>query len=516
MRRIVSLWLPQFPVERLTRACQRPDHSRSITKTLPFALVAAGPKGLRLTACDGLALRLGLRPGLRLADARARAPHLDSTLHEPEKDAAALLELASWSERWSPWVAPSPPDGLFLDVSGIAHLFGGEPRLIADMQGRFLSLRLTARFGIAGTIGAAWALARYASNPVSFASSAGWQEALASLPVEALRLEAETVTLLRRLGLKTIGHLCSIPRRELARRFRGADKAQQVLLRLDQAAGIIDEPLSPLRDPPQFCASQNLEEPLSSAGGICAMLDDLAAELCRRLERASAGATRLTLVLFRSDGSRALVTAGLSRPSRNPVHLARLLKPKLDGLDAGFGIDAMRLAAEETGAVELDRPCLLSGAHHPGHGFAELSDRIANRHEEARIARFFSLERHWPEYAERLIPPASLSPRQKKDGPGRMRPLTLFDRPEEIRVMAEVPDGPPVRFVWRRVRHRVRRCEGPERIAPEWWRAGEKMQLARDYYAVEDEAGRRFWLFREGIYENAAPAPRWFLHGLLP
>ncbi len=352
--------------------------------------------------------------------------------------------------------------------------------------------------------------------PLSFASSAGWQEALASLPVEALRLGIETVTLLRRLGLKTIGHLCSIPRRELARRFRGADKAQQVLLRLDQAAGIIDEPLSPLRDPPQFCASQSLEEPLSSAEGIGAMLDDLAGELCRRLERANAGATRLALVLFRSDGSRAHVMAGLSQPSRNPVHLARLLKPKLDSLDAGFGIDAMRLAAEETGEVEPGRPGLLSGPHQPGHGFAELSDRITNRHEEARIARFLSLERHWPEYAEQLISPASLSPLQKIDDPGRMRPLTLFDRPEEIRVMAEVPDGPPVHFVWRRVRHRVRRCEGPERIAPEWWRAGEKMRRARDYYAVEDEAGRRFWLFREGIYENATPAPRWFLHGLLP
>ena len=460
------------------------------------------------------ALELGLRPGQRLADARARAPHLDSTFHEPEKDASALRAMASWAERWSPWVAPAPPDGLFLDVSGIAHLFGSEARLIADMQGRFLALGYTARFGIAGTLGAAWALARFA--PAFSPGSAGWREALSGLPVEALRLESETVTTLRRLGLKTIRHLCAIPRRDLARRFRGTDKAQQVLLRLDQARGLVDEPLSPLRDPPQFSVRQCLEEPLSSAEGIGAMLDDLAEKLCLELARASQGATRLALAFFRSDGSRATVKAGLSLPSRNPVHVSRLLKPKLDGLDAGFGIDAMSLAAEETGPIEAGNPGFLAGPDRLADGFAELSDRIANRHEEARIARLLSLERHWPEWAERLISPASALPPQK-DGLDRTRPLTLFDSPEEISVMAEVPDGPPVRFAWRRMRHRVRRCEGPERIAPEWWRPSEKTRRSRDYYVVEDEEGRRFWLFREGIYgEDRKPAPRWFLHGLLP
>lgn len=485
-------------------------------KKMPFALVAAGPKGLRLVACDVPALRLGLRPGQRLADAHARVPHLDTGLHEPDQDAAALTGLASWAERWSPWVALAPPDGLFLDVSGIAHLFGSEARLVADMQERFLALGYTARLGVAATIGAAWALARYAGDPVSSASSSGWREVLAGLPVEALRLEPETVTTLRRLGLKTIGHLCTVPRRELARRFRGASKAEQVLLRLDQAGGIIDEPLSPLSDPPQFFVRRSFEEPLSSAEGIGAMLDDLAARLCRRLERAGEGATRLTLAFFRSDGSRAAVAAGLSRPSRNPRHLARLLGPKLDGLDLGFGIDAMSLTAKETGPIEAGDPGFLSGPHRSSADFAELADRIANRHAEAHIARLLAMERHWPECAERLISPAApLPPHQ--DDPDRARPLTLFDRPQEIRVMAEVPDGPPVRFVWRRVRHRVRRCEGPERIAPEWWRGSERMRRPRDYYAVEDDDGRRFWLFREGVYGEAGkPAPRWFLHGLLP
>ncbi|MDP9137352.1 MAG: DNA polymerase Y family protein [Pseudomonadota bacterium] len=502
-------------MERLARASQRLPPHPSRGKPSPFALVAAGPKGLRLVACDVPALELGLRPGQRLADAQARVPHLDTSLHAPEKDASALLHLVSWTERWSPWVAPAPPDGLFLDVSGIAHLFGSEARLIADMQSRFLALGYTARFGIAGTIGAAWALARYAPSPASAASSPGWREALAGLPVEALRLELATATTLRRLGLKTIGQLCAIPRRSLARRFHGASQAEQVVLRLDQAFGILDEPLSPLRDPPQFSVRQNLEEPLSSAEGINAMLDDLAEKLCHRLEQTGEGAARLVLALFRSDGSRATVKAGLSRPSRNPVHISRLLKPKLDGLDAGFGIDAMSLTAEETGRIEVGDPGFLA-APDLAEGFAELSDRIANRYGEAHIARLLGLERHWPEWAERSIPPASSLPSQTGDL-HRTRPLTLFDRPEEISVMAEVPDGPPVRFAWRRVRHRVRRCEGPERIAPEWWRGSEKTRRPRDYYVVEDDEGCRFWLFREGVYgEDLKPSPRWFLHGLLP
>jgi protein ImuB len=270
-----------------------------------------------------------------------------------------------------------------------------------------------------------------------------------------------------------------------------------------------------LRNPPQFSVRQSLEEPLTSMEGIDAILNDLANRLCRRLEQAGQGATRLSLALFRSDGSRAEVTAGLSRPSRSPVHWKRLLTPKLERLDAGFGIDAMSLAAEETGQVELFDGGFLSGPHPLADGFAELSDRIANRHEEACIARFMSLERHWPEWAERLTSHSSSLPAQPP-GLDRTRPLTLFDRPEEISVMAEVPDGPPVRFVWRREHHRVRRCEGPERIAPEWWLDGEKLRRPRDYYAVEDEQGRRFWLFREGIYGEARkPAPRWFLHGLL-
>jgi len=226
------------------------------------------------------------------------------------------------------------------------------------------------------------------------------------------------------------------------------------------------------------------------------------------------GATRIILKLYRTDGSRAILDVAFSIPSNDPLHFVRLLKPKLETIDAGFGIDAMSLEAEGAAPLDPYEPGFLENEAHFIHDFAELADRIANRHSEARIARLEPAERHLPEWAEKLSPPV-LTPfplGQLRN----MRPLTLLDPPEKIEIMAEVPDGPPLRFKWRQLSHRILRMEGPERIAPEWWREEEKMRRPRDYYIVEDEEGRRFWLFREGIYgEPHSSSPGWFIHGLL-
>ena len=478
-------------------------------------LVESGPKGLRLAACDEEASHLGLRPGQRLADARAQVPDLASSLHEPEKDLKALLALARWCERWSPWIAPEAPDGLVLDVTGIAHLFGGEEMLLADMRDRFDRLGFQVRLGLAGTLGAAWALARFSSRHVAVAAEGREREELKPYPVEALRLDPETVTLLRRLGLKTIGSLYSIPRGELVRRFHGSVQSAQVILRIDQALGLSDEPLSPMRPPPLHSVRHAVMDPLLTSEAIAGILDLLVGRLCHKLERAGEGATRLSLRLYRTDGSRILLTAGLASPSDDPLHVARLLRSKLDKVDAGFGIDAMSLDAEETAFIEPFDPGFLEDGAAFAHDFAELADRIANRHGEARFGRLEAVERHRPEAAERLQSPF-LRSGSLAELDDRSRPLTLLDRPEEISVMAEVPDGPPLRFVWRRVAHRVLRVEGPERIASEWWRGEGEGKPPRDYYVVEDEGGRRFWLFREGIYgDPLAPSPAWFMHGLL-
>jgi protein ImuB len=514
MRRIVSLWLPQFPVERLNRTLKNEGLSPLNVPGQAFALVESGPKGLRLVACDELALSLGLRPGQRLADARAQVPDLASTLHEPEQDAKSLLALARWCERWSPWIAVQGSDCLILDVTGIAHLFGGEASLLADITDRFRHLGFHVRSALAGTIGAAWAFAHFDSSATVAVPEGRERERLGRLPIEALRLERETIITLKRLGLKTIAALTSIPRAELARRFQGSTDASHVLLRLDQCLGESEEPLSPLRIPPVFSVRHSLMEPLIAHEALLTLLDQLTAQLGHRLEREGMGATRLILKLYRSDGSRALMPAGLSRPSNDPIHFARILRPKLEKIDLGFGIDALSLEAEETSFIEPHDPGFMETQAQFTHDFAELADRLINRHEEARLARLEPAERHPPEWAEKIASP--LIETSSLTGPPGIRPLTLLDRPEKIAVMAEVPDGPPLRFIWRRVSHRILRLEGPERIASEWWRESERTKRPRDYYVVEDEKGRRFWLYREGIYGDPyAPSPSWFIHGLL-
>ena len=247
MRRIVSLWLPSLPIERLVRTR---DAGLTASPEAPFALVEAGPHGLRLTACNDAARARGLTAGERLADARARVPGLASAVHDTRADAALLLGLARWAERWSPFVALDAPDGLGLDVTGVAHLFGGEALLLADLADRFGRLGLTVRAGLAGSLAAARALARFAADPRTIVAPGGERTALAGLPVECLAIDAEEARTLRRAGLKTVGQLCDIPRPALARRFRGPDRSQRLLDRLDAALGIADEPLSPLARPP--------------------------------------------------------------------------------------------------------------------------------------------------------------------------------------------------------------------------------------------------------------------------
>jgi len=525
MRRIVSIWFPEFAVERFIRSrmkIQKPPPSRH----LPFALVETGPRGMRLAAVNAAARGFGLLPGQRLADARAAVPDLICELHEPGEDMTSLLGLCRWLERYSPWAAPDPPDGALLDATGVAHLFGGETEMLAGLARRLAAYGFTVRTAAAETVGAAWALARYDKGPPALPGEE--RKRFETLPVEALRIDPGAAGTLRRLGLKTVGSLLDIPRPSLARRFRGETVPENVLIRLDEALGHRDEPLNPLNPPTVFIAHRVLIEPLVSHDGLETVLTGLAGTLARDLERASRGATRLILKLFRSDGSRVSLPAGFSIPSHDPRHLLRILKPKLEPVDAGFGIDAMTLEARETGPTTTQQ-----------YGFAEddrsqdleqLNDRVANRHGGALFA-LEAIESHIPERAEKATAPtlARHDKRTKKSQPAAIatttqppaeaeggRPLLIFEYPEPAVVIAAVPDGPPMRFTWRRVTRRVVRARGPERIAPEWWRlaAGER---PRDYYAVEDDQGRRYWLYREGLYgETGEAQPKWFVHGLSP
>ena len=485
----------------------------------PLALVEAGSHGIRITAVNVRAAADGARIGQALADARAALPALLSRPAEPRRDRAALLKLARWCGRYGPNRNADGADGLWIDVTGVAHLYGGEERLLGDLVAKLAGFGLTVRAGLADTLGAAHALARFAASP-ALALAGGAAPRLAALPVEALRLAPETVVLLKRLGLRRIGDLYDLPRAALQRRFRSYKGAEAVLARLDQALGVRPEPRRPLAEPPALFVQRSWPDPLVSAEGLQAETAQLTRELCLALDARELGARAICLSLYRADGTVAEARAGLSQPSWIPEHLMALLAEKLVHLDAGFGVDVLVLAAVQVERRPAEQAALGRLAQGARGDTAQLIDRLANRLGAARVSRLAPRASHMPERAEAAAPALSLANGRPKEtawpqASGPPRPSLLLPRPEPIRVVAEVPEGPPARFTWRRVERRVARAQGPQRIAPEWWREiGAEQSRTRDYYRIEDEAGAGYWVFREGFYGGEEEPPRWFLHGL--
>jgi len=513
MSRIVSVWLPHLPIERLKRESAAhggplPPYDR------PFALVGSAARGLTLTAVNARSARDGLLPGLSLADARAICPHLLTTPAAPDKDADTLHALARFACRYSPTLNVDGDDGLWLDITGVPHLFGGESALLADLAQRLARAGFTARLGLAETLGGAHALARFARASPCIIPDGKLRPTLATLPVEALRLEPETAHLLRRLGLKRIGQLYDLPRASLERRFHAKEAAEAVLRRLDQALGSRAEKREALLPAPDFVARLPFAEPLITHDGVLAGLDHLAGELCRALARAGRGVRRVVLWAALTDGSSTAVEAGLSAPSREAAHLVRLLKDKIETIDIGFGVDLMALAALATERLSLTQTSLTETDE--ANGPEVLIDALANRLGTGAVRRLFPRASHVPERAQSLRSAFAGVPAWTDDAPTKPpRPLLLLSKPEPLTVLAEIPEGPPARFTWRRVCRRVVKAEGPERIAPEWWRALLSKPRPRDYYRIEDEDGCRYWVFREGLYqESMDEAPCWFLHGV--
>jgi protein ImuB len=556
MRRVVSVWLPDWPItvwrrSRIAQTRSTPPEQDVPDKDKPFALVDRTGRGVILHALNRAARAHGLRRGQSHADARAICPGLISMPAEPLEEARALEALALWFERFSPAVSMDPTpafEGLFLDMTGAAHLFGGETALLRQILTRLRAAGVRAQVALADTYGAAWALARYANQPLSLAPQGGTRDAIADLPVEALRLDEASVRLLARFGLQRIGDLYPLPRSGLARRFgakTGGQEGIELVRRLDQALGVESEPLKPQRPPPDYRTWQVFAEPLIEMQGVAFALPALAEALAAQLEQDGQGARMLALDAFRTDGRVVRLTAGLSAPSRAPKHLLRLLKEKgLEHLDLGFGADALMLtalAAEPLSAAqgELEGDIQLVGAQQAPlllGKLADLIDRLEAKLGEGAVRRPQGVESHLPERSERWIPAGPRAPVSPEAAdPGRPRPLLMFDPPEPVTAIAKLPDSAPSQFTWRRAAHRVAKAQGPERLSPEWWRrtpAEAAMQgpwRTRDYYAVEDDAGRRFWLFRDGLYDRDerrfeneagaekagdAPLPQWWIQGV--
>ena len=447
-------------------------------------------------------------------------------MQSPAADRAALDKLADWCGRYTPWVAPgsaSEPGGaagLWLDVTGCAHLFGGEEALTLELVARLERFGLTARAGLADTPGAAWGIARYATEaaqPTRCIATGLQKQALAPLPVAALRLSPERTELLRRLGLSRIGDLLDLPPATLEPRT-----GPEVAKRLRQALGSLAEPVSPKTPVAPQLQRLSFGEPIGAPEDIARAIEVLLGRLCSGLERDQSGGRRFALTAYRVDGSLVRLGVGTARPLRDAAHLKRLFASKLEGLDPGFGIEALVLAAETPEPLTALQMTLEAGrasseaepSASPRHDLGRLVDRLGGRFGFERVHRLIPRESHLPERCVAADPalPHRTSDQDRSQRPARSwpaglpRPARLLTRPERIEAIAAWPDSPPAQFRWRRLLHRVARAEGPERLSPEWWLQQDAAAPQRDYFRVEDEDGRRYWLYREET--------RWFLHGL--
>ncbi|MFL6760166.1 Y-family DNA polymerase [Sphingomonas sp.] len=515
MKRIASIWLPSLAIERWAKGADSAPDS-------PVVLTVEGTHGLIIHAVTRAAAERGAQPGARLTDARALDPALIAVPADPEGDAALVEKLAAWAGRWSPLVEVDGADGLRLDVMGVAHLFGGERRLVGDVERRFAQLGLTVRVAMAPTAAAAWALARSPSPYPLPQGERDLLEQLAPLHVSALRLDPDTVRTLERLGLKTIGALAEMPRLALARRFRGGE---DVVDALDRLTGRKPEPLTAAPADPPPRALLKLEEPATHPEAAAQALERLIPMLVRELERRRLGARRLSLTGYRVDGSIAVASVATAIPSREPKHLQRLLADKTAALNPEFGFDAFALTADWTEELGAAQESLVEEPSRTGE-LARLIDRLTVKLSPQRVRRPWPQQSHLPERASGWVSAVSSlrgasAAKQSSGAVDCFAPLAmtgspqrLLDRPEAIDVIYATPEGLPRRFMWRRAVHDIARAEGPERIAPEWWRQPSSARL-RDYYCVEDAQGRRYWIYREGLIgDGRGGAPNWFIHGL--
>lgn len=523
MSRIVSVWLRSWPIARLLRAQARTaagSPAETVDPQRPLVLVAPGKGGPRVVALNRAAEESGLGAGELLSNARSKVRDLQSRAADPAADDAALRRLALWCLRYTPlvaqWDAENGADGLFLDIAGCAHLFGGEVDLLADLGGRLRRFGLRPRLAIADTPGAAWAIARYGKTESMIVPSNGTESALHDLPLAALRLPEETRVLLRRLGFRRIADVVHQPRAPLAARF-GA----HFLTRLDQALGRAPEPLSPLAPPPVYRAQAMFVEAITTQVHVVEAATRLLCNLAEDLARDGVGARKLRLLLFRMDGEVLPLTIGLAAPSRDARHIASLIALRLDrlpsGLEADFGFEAAGLHVL-TAERMPERQTLLAVADEIGEppGLARLIDRLEQRLGARVVRGIHPRQSHIPERAVLVRRASDSLPKDWAiDVPSNARPLLLLARPETAEVMALIPEGPPRQFRWRGVLHQVAQAEGPERIAGEWWRQADH-EVERDYYVVEDGAGRRFWLYRAGLYGRGGATPQWFVHGVFP
>jgi protein ImuB len=540
-RRILSLWLPRLPTDRIKR---RRSHNAALVNDQPSIVVAKQNNALQISALDDAAAHLGLEAGLPLANARAVCPDIQVFDADEATDALALNAIADWCDCFTPLVALDSPHGLFLDITGCAHLFGGEAALMQKVCAALARQGFAVSAAIAGTSVCARTMNRYVHGRII--PDGEEADSVKPLPVSALDADDAITRGLRRAGLKTIRDVASRARHEITARF-GADFTTL----LEQALGQGDAPISPRKPLPDYIVEKRFAEPVSTDGVIAATLSRLAQMLVAAMERQGKGARRLEANFFRTDGAVRAIAVDTGQPVTKSELIERLFRERLDALsdplDPGFGFDLVRLSASRTEIVVQQQRDLDANVH-DNDELAALIDRIAARIGVRRVVVHLPQDTHIPERAVLAVPAqhqlaaAALAVwPDRAEGEPPLRPLRLFEKPELIEVTAMFPDGPPARFKWRQNSHRIALVEGPERIAMEWWNRREPerapepdddftrshppqgdiavepidgSKLTRDYFRAEDEDGDRYWLYREGIHKREVKTFRWFLHGL--
>jgi protein ImuB len=513
-RRYLAVWFPFLSSDRLRReearqGCKEPADKDA--STVAVALVEKVRGALRLAALNPVSCALGLTRGMTLADAQACTPSLRTVVHQPDADAALLAQVLDDFGRFTPMAATDGDDALILDITGCDHLFGGESGLIQAVCSRASHIGLAVRTALAGTPQTARALARFGTEGIVEAG----QDRLAArdLPIAALELDDKEHQALTRAGLRTLGDLDDRPTAPLAARF-----GTELPVRLARILGKENARITPFRPPPACVVDRILFEPITETPDVEAVIDDLLVEATGWLEQRSLGGRAFEVGFFRIDGATRRITVRTSHATREVSGVMRLFKERLAALasplDPGFGFDHLRLSVTVTQAMA---PTQSGFEAQPinREDLGRLIDRLTARLGPEAVARFEPAESYLPERAARLVwagrrQGEALWPTRDPDSPP-LRPLQMFDRPQPIETVSLAPDGPPARFRWRRVMHSVVRAEGPERISAEWWRS--PGHRTRDYYRIEDQAGRRFWVFRAGFY-GEAPKPRWYIHGL--
>lgn len=524
-RRILAIWFVRLSVDRWLLGLAPED--RAAAERAPTALIAETAHGPRITATNEAGRAAGARAGMMLADVRTLCPQLAAVPADPAGDLALLETLALWAQRWGPWSALDAPEGVLVDVTGATHLFGGEERLLADCEAACRRRGFASRAAMAPTAGAAWALAHFGPPRAILGAGDDPMRLLAGLSVAALRLDEDVSSVLRRLGLKRLGELAGMmpaeadPVREAAvrdalqRRFRNRrSPAANPLIRLDQLLGKVPEPLLPVIDRPMPLVQRRLMEPIRHRALLDRVVADLAEDMARELEARGQGARRLELGLWRVDGEVLQRRVELAAATREAEHIVRLFERRLEDVDAGFGIETVRLGASWSEPLALSQGDIEQAVERHGTSLAACIDRLSVRLGPKAVSRPVPRASHVPERAQGWQPPLASVPALQGTFEFNARPLKLLDVPERIAVLYASPDGHPQRFRWRDEVRDVARVEGPERIAPEWWRERSTARL-RDYYRIEDEAGRRYWIYRLGLAgDGRGGTPEWFLQGL--